>query len=217
MNIKIKSAKFLYSRTKFEETRQPEICMVGRSNAGKSSLINMLVGQKGLAKSSSTPGRTRLINYFEVELIGIVNDENINSKVILVDLPGYGYSKSSKADRELWNSMIDDYLSKADTLSQCFLLVDSRHSPMESDIQAAKYLYSKRLPFMIIGAKSDKLSKSQINNSASQIATGFRVGRDNIIMTSATTGIGRQELLTKIWGIGLVVDGGQEFDDKNIL
>jgi GTP-binding protein len=196
MKIRVKSARFVYSRTQFEDTEQVEICMVGRSNAGKSSLINMLVGQNGLAKSSSTPGRTRLINYFEV---GLTSDDGSVKSIMLVDLPGYGYAQASKSSRELWDGMIDNYLDNSTTLKMCLLLVDSRHDVMTSDKQASQYLYAKQIPFAILGAKSDKLPKSQVAASTTRLASGLKVGQDNIIMTSATTGLGRERLLDVLW------------------
>ena len=231
LNTKVKSCKFLYSRNKFEDSSLPEICMVGRSNAGKSSLINMLARQKNLAKSSSSPGRTRLINYFELNLqvdetndnlvddIGIVklSDRCENeleqqhkrvdlsgsasnaTKLLLVDLPGYGFSVASKSQREIWDGLIDTYLTQSSNLKMCFLLIDSRHSPMANDLHAAQYLYSLNVPFSIIGAKVDKLSKRQANQCVDTIANGFKVGRDNIAITSAITGQGRQALLDKIY------------------
>jgi len=257
INITVKSCDFLYSRTKFEPADIPEICMIGRSNAGKSSLINMLVGQKNLARSSSTPGRTRLINYFELVLKGTVLsdgtidvrldasdvssdnifDANINNhvdanidvnldiecsssdvienivsknvskgdmferRIMLVDLPGFGYSKASKIMHEIWDKMLDDYFSHSEMLAMCYMLVDSRHPPMQNDINAVQYLYKKNLSFTILGAKCDKLSKSQIGQSISQIATGLKVGRDNILMTSSETGMGKGQLLEQIWSL----------------
>ncbi|MDR3021650.1 MAG: ribosome biogenesis GTP-binding protein YihA/YsxC [Clostridiales bacterium] len=193
--IKAKSASFLYSRIQFENTSESEVAFIGRSNVGKSSLINMITGIKGLAKSSSTPGRTKLINYFELQ----ISDDVTTKKVYLVDLPGYGFAKTSKREREDWNKMIDNYLTNTHRLKLCLLLTDSRLTPMKSDILAANYLYALQLPFVIIGAKAEKFNKSKLMDSQNNISTSFKVGRDDIVMTSALSGMGKEALLQKIF------------------
>lgn len=165
-----------------------EICVVGRSNVGKSSFINMLAGQNKLAKTSSTPGRTRLINLF-----------NFNSdEFMLVDLPGYGYAEASKGQRQTWGELIEGYLETTQKLVQVFALVDARHPPTVQDIQMLKYLYHFQLPFTIVATKCDKLSKAELGRNISQIATSLMVGRDNIIGVSSTTKMNRDKIIERI-------------------
>ncbi|MFC2107718.1 ribosome biogenesis GTP-binding protein YihA/YsxC [Bacteroidota bacterium] len=153
----IKTADFLKSSPGIKdcpEKRLPEYSFIGRSNVGKSSLINLLVGNKRLAKISSTPGKTRLVNYF------IINED-----WYLVDLPGYGYAKSSKKSREKWGKMIHEYLLKRNTLVYTFILVDSRHKPQEIDMDFINWVGGSELPFVLVFTKCDKLSKTELNKN----------------------------------------------------
>ncbi len=153
----IKTAEFLKSSPGIKdcpEKRLPEYAFIGRSNVGKSSLINLLVGKKGLAKISSTPGKTQLINYFL-----------INNDWYLVDLPGYGYAKSSKKAREKWGIMIHEYLIKRNTLICTFILIDSRHRPQEKDIDFINWVGASELPFALVFTKCDKISKSELDKN----------------------------------------------------
>ncbi len=150
----IKSAKFIISSPEVAgcpEPNLPEYSFIGRSNVGKSSLINMLSGNKKLAKTSSTPGKTQLINHF------LINDE-----WYLVDLPGYGYAKSSKTDREKWGQMIHKYLMKRENLLCTFILIDSRHEPQKNDLEFIEWFGVNQLPFVLIFTKSDKISKEKL-------------------------------------------------------
>ena len=165
----------------------PEICVAGRSNVGKSSLINMLCSQKKLAKTSQTPGRTRLLNLF-----------NISDKFILVDLPGYGYAKAPKSEIEKWSRLTDDYFTKTTKLVHTLCLVDLRHEPSALDKQMVSYLYSKQQPFTIVATKADKLSRSQQHVMRGKLATSLLIGTDNIILTSASDGQGREQVLDRI-------------------
>ena len=164
-----------------------QIAFVGRSNVGKSSLINMLCNQKKLAKASSTPGRTRLINYFL-----------INSKFYFVDLPGYGYAQASKTEAYGWQSLIEPYLINNDKLKLVCMLVDSRITPTEQDKQMFDYLAYYQLPFIIIATKSDKLSKAQLNKAKVNIANTFGVGIENIYPVSNETRDGKDKVLSAI-------------------
>ena len=164
-----------------------QIAFVGRSNVGKSSLINMLCNQKKLAKASSMPGRTRLINYFL-----------INNKFYFVDLPGYGYAQASKTEAYGWQSLIEPYLMQNDKLKLVCMLVDSRINPTEQDKQMFEYLAYYQLPFIIIATKSDKLSKAQLNKSKTNIANAFGVGVQNIYPVSNETRDGKERLLSAI-------------------
>ena len=151
MSKTIKTARFLISSPdvgKCPPPEKPEYAFIGRSNVGKSSLINMLCNSKNLAKTSSTPGKTQLINHF------IINDT-----WYLVDLPGYGYSKTSKTKREQFEKMIVDYVCKRENLMCLFVLIDSRHEPLKIDLNFMEMLGNKGVPFAIAFTKSDKISK----------------------------------------------------------
>ena len=164
-----------------------QVAFVGRSNVGKSSLINMLTNQKKLAKASSTPGRTRLINYFL-----------INNKIYFVDLPGYGFAQASKKEVYGWQSLIEPYLMNNDKLKLVCMLVDSRIKPTEQDKQMFDYLAYYGVPFVIVATKSDKLSKAQLNRQKIVIANQLGVGVDNVCAVSNETKDGKDKLLTII-------------------
>ncbi len=168
----------------------PEICVAGRSNVGKSTFINMLAGQSKLARTSSTPGRTRLINIFDFN----------NGMFRLADLPGYGYALVSKSDREAWGALMEGYLQYSPNLRHTLLLVDSRHLPTRQDEEMTEYLYYYRMPFTVIATKCDKLKKSALSRNISDIASALKIGRDNIIAVDAS-GTGRDSVLNKIESI----------------
>lgn len=189
--MQIKNAEFITSIAKPEKYLEvsltyncPEICVVGRSNVGKSSFINMITKRRKLAKTSSTPGRTRLINLF-----------NINDGVFyLVDLPGYGYAKASKDNKKEWDALIGGYIETSKKLKHVLVLVDSRHEPSKLDVLMVEYLYFYRLPFTVIATKSDKLSKAELGRNIQKIAATLKIGRDNIIPISSETGNGRDDV-----------------------
>ncbi len=168
----------------------PEICVAGRSNVGKSTFINMLAGQSKLARTSSTPGRTRLINIFDFN----------NGMFRLADLPGYGYALASKSDREDWGALMEGYLQYSPNLRHTLLLVDSRHLPTRQDEEMTEYLYYYRMPFTVVATKCDKLKKSALSRNISDIASALKIGRDNIIAVDAS-GAGRDAVLNKIESI----------------
>lgn len=161
-----------------------QVAFVGRSNVGKSSLINMLTNQKKLAKASSTPGRTRLINYFM-----------INNKFYFVDLPGYGFAQASKKEVYGWQSLIEPYLMNNDKLKLVCMLVDARITPTIQDKQMFDYLAYYNVPFLIVATKSDKLSRAQLNRSKLNIANTLGVGVDNVVCVSNETKDGKDKLL----------------------
>lgn len=165
----------------------PEICVVGRSNVGKSSFINFIAGTK-IALTSAQPGRTRLINVFSV------NDGLFN----IIDLPGYGFAKAPKSERERWGAMIEGYLTNSKNLKQVFSLVDIRHDPTELDKKMLAYLYHFGLPFTVIATKADKISKAQRAKNIMNISTALGVGRDNIIVVSSETGESLQAVTDRI-------------------
>ena len=150
----IKTVEFIKSSTKLSEcpdTQKPEYAFIGRSNVGKSSLINMLTSRKNLAKTSSTPGKTQLINHFLVE-------ENW----YLVDLPGYGWAKTSQTNKLEWKKMIENYLIHRPSLANVFVLIDIRHEPQKNDLSFIQWIGKNAIPFSIIFTKSDKLKKQKI-------------------------------------------------------
>lgn len=166
----------------------PEICVAGRSNVGKSSFINMLTCRKKLAKTSSTPGRTRLLNLFDID----------SGRFVLVDLPGYGYAKAPKSEIEKWNRLTDGYFRTTEKLIHTLALVDIRHEPNEADKQMINYLYETGRPFTVIATKADKLSRAQADRARRAVASALRIGADNVIATSALSGVGREEVTARI-------------------
>lgn len=172
------NAKFIKSASKkeeFIEDELPQIALVGRSNVGKSSIINMLTNNSKMAKTSSTPGRTRLVNYF-----------NINNQFYLVDLPGYGFAKTSKSTTSTWDNIMNDYFVENPKLKAVMLLLDCRIMPTELDKQMLDYLAENEIPAIIILTKIDKISRSELNNTINKISRDIRFNKDLIIPTSAT-------------------------------
>ena len=188
--MKIKSADFVISNTdidKCPKERIPEYAFIGRSNVGKSSLINMLTGRKSLAKTSGKPGKTQLINHFK-----------INDNWFLVDLPGYGYAKVSKKNRSIFAKFIYEYLEKRENLICTFVLVDSRHEPQKIDMLFMEWLGQNQIPFVIIFTKMDKLSSSQLNKNIAKYKTEMLKTWEDIPQTfrsSAESGLGKSEIL----------------------
>ena len=187
----IKQAKFVVSvadKKNIPNFNVPEIAIAGKSNVGKSSLINYLTNQKKLAKTSSEPGRTRLLNYFEIN----------NGEYYFVDLPGYGFAKVSKTEKAKWGDLIETYLSTSPNLKNVFVLVDIRHEPTQDDLIMIDYLYKTGTPFTIIATKADKLSKQQIRKALVTISSTTGVGVDNVIVTSVQARIGKEQVENRI-------------------
>ncbi|MEE9439405.1 MAG: ribosome biogenesis GTP-binding protein YihA/YsxC [Saprospiraceae bacterium] len=191
--MKLKEVNFVGS---FEHEFQcpkdikPEYAFIGRSNVGKSSLINMLCNRKGIAKVSNTPGKTQTINYFNV-------DENWH----LVDLPGYGYAKISKKMRAKWEKMIERYLVTRGQLQCVFVLIDSRHTLQTIDIEFMNWLGDRRVPFVIVYTKIDKLTKKQVEKNIDKIQNGIKQFWNDLptqFITSAEKAIGREDILSFI-------------------
>ena len=174
----------------------PEIVFVGRSNVGKSSLINSLTRRKSLARTSGTPGKTQTINFFRVELK--TSDDDIRRALYLVDLPGYGYAKTSKTNRRLWAKFIDEYLSSRRDIKFVCQLIDMRHPPMESDLKSFASLVEKNLPVLIVATKSDKLGKTELQKHLDAIQNALGVDAESILPYSAVKNEGRSELLDVI-------------------
>ncbi len=188
--MQIKSTKFVISSPdiqKCPEPNLPEYAFIGRSNVGKSSLINMLTDNKKLAKISGTPGKTQLINHFL-----------INDKWYLVDLPGYGFAKSSKKAREKWGLMIKKYLVKRKNLLCIFILIDSRLSPQKADIDFINWIGINKLPFMIIFTKTDKLKKIQLTQNINLFKNRLLENWEELpqfFISSAKTKSGKENIL----------------------
>ena len=186
--MKITSAEFLKSALKeadWPHDNVPEIAFLGRSNVGKSSLINSLLGVRGLARTSSTPGRTQLLNFFL-----------INSKFRVVDLPGYGYAKAPKEVRAEWSSAAEEYLAKREQLVLSIHIVDSRHEPSKQDLQLHEWLVHHHKPHLIVATKSDKLSKNELSRNVKRAAHAFK--SDNLLIYSSTKREGRDRLWSAI-------------------
>ncbi len=185
-NVRFINAKFIKSASKKAEfivDELPQIAIVGRSNVGKSSLINMLTDNSKMAKTSSTPGRTRLVNYF-----------NINNQFYLVDLPGYGFHKAGKNIASAWDSVMNDYFVENQNLKLVFVLLDSRIQPTELDKQMLDYLATNELPAVLILTKTDKISRSELNMQISKISNELRFNKTHIIATSAEKKQGKERV-----------------------
>ncbi len=187
----IKNAKFITSVADGKallDTGKTEIAVAGRSNVGKSSFINFLCNNGKLARTSSEPGRTRLLNYFEIN----------GGEFFIVDLPGYGYAKVSKGEKEKWGSMIESYLTGSKNLKNVFVLLDSRHEPTGDDKMLVNFHFSYQIPFTIIATKADKLSRQEQQKNKQMIASTMGVGVGNVIMTSSLAKSGKDEVLARI-------------------
>jgi len=186
--MKITSAEFLksaFAEADWPRDSIPEIAFLGRSNVGKSSLMNSLLGVRGLARTSSTPGRTQALNFFV-----------INRKFRFVDLPGYGYARAPKAVKQKWSEAANNYLAKREQLVLSIHIVDSRHEPTKNDLQLQDWLKHYQRSNLIVATKSDKLSNNELRHNIARLIQAFE-STDPIIY-SATTGRGREELWSAI-------------------
>jgi GTP-binding protein len=186
--MKVISADFVksaFERSHWVDDGKPQIAFVGRSNVGKSSLINSLLLRKSLARTSNTPGRTQSINFF-----------SINEVMYFADLPGYGYAKVSKTMRSDWGKMAEEYLERFTSLALCVQLIDARHKPTTLDIQLNEWLEHYDKPHIVAATKADKLSANDLRKSLNVIQQTFE--RTRVIPYSSHTGRGRDELWAEI-------------------
>ena len=198
----IKSAAFLQSNTKIDKlpaANKPEYAFIGRSNVGKSSLINMLTNRKQLAKTSSTPGKTITINHFL-----------INENWYLVDLPGYGFAQRSKKDREAWKKMLDDYIKNRKNLVSMFVLVDSRIEPQKIDLEFINHLGELQMPFSIIFTKVDKIKDTELQHKQQAYKEKRAEESEempNTLITSSEKEVGKDDVLNYIDGLNEQLKG----------
>ncbi len=179
--------------TKAPKDRIPEYAFIGRSNVGKSSLINMLMERKDLAKISGKPGKTQLINHFK-----------INDEWFLVDLPGYGYAQVSKKKRTIFQYFIENYFKERQQLVCTFVLIDSRHDPQKIDLEFMQFLGEQQIPFCIVFTKADKLSSSKLNKQITSYKKKLLQHWESLptsFITSSSSGFGRDEFLNFIDGV----------------
>ncbi|BDB03063.1 ribosome biogenesis GTP-binding protein YihA/YsxC [Clostridium botulinum] len=191
MEMEIKKAEFVISAVKrgqYPEDGRPEIAFVGRSNVGKSTLINTLTNRRKLVKVSSTPGKTRLINFFL-----------INDNMYFVDLPGYGYAKVSKKEKENWGYIMEQYLVERNQLKKIVLLVDSRHKPTSDDINMYNWIKHYNYEVLVVGTKLDKLKRNDINKNKKIIRGTLKMDKDDkILLISSLSKEGKEEVLEQI-------------------
>jgi GTP-binding protein len=191
--MNITEAEFICSNSEYKKCPvpdMPEFAFIGRSNVGKSSLINMLVSRKGLAKTSGTPGKTQLINHFL-----------INKSWYLVDLPGYGFAKTSQATRQKWEKMIGNYLKNRENLINTFVLIDARHEPQKIDLEFMTWMAEKGLPFSIVFTKSDKLTKNELASSMNTYRKKMLEQWEEMprsFISSSESSLGKKEMLAYI-------------------
>ena len=186
---KIFFEKSIFQLSDLLKHKLPEVILCGRSNVGKSSFINSLFNKKDLARTSSTPGKTRSINYY-----------NIDEVFYLIDLPGYGYAKTSKTEREKWGKIISDFILKSVNIQLAIHLIDSRHKPTELDIKLNEMLNYAGLPYIVLLTKADKLKQSDYNRAVKNLYSTFPelILNENLFFYSSTKGKGRKEILKRL-------------------
>ena len=190
MAINFNKAEFVLSAVKastFIRDGKPQVTFAGRSNVGKSSVINRLLGRKNFARVGATPGKTNQINYFDID-----------GKVYFTDLPGYGFARVSREEKQKWALLIDDYLLNEEMLCHVLFLVDIRHEPTADDAEMYNFLVRRNLPFTVVATKSDKLPKSQIKNRIRHLAAVFKLGEADILPVSGLLKTGKEAVLDKI-------------------
>ena len=204
MGVNLQRAEFVLSAVspeKFIQDGLPQVAFAGRSNVGKSSVINRLLNRKNFARVGAAPGKTVHVNYF-----------NIDGAFYLVDLPGYGYAKVSKAERDRWGKLMEDYFARPDLLTLGVMIVDARHKPTADDCTMAEWFKETGRPRIIVANKLDKLKKSEIEGNLQVIRDTLELGEeDRLVPFSAEKGTGRDELLQAILTGILPSPGGHSF------
>lgn len=187
----------------YPTTNYPEIAFVGRSNVGKSSLTNTLINRKSFARTSSQPGKTQTLNFYNVE-----------DEVYFVDVPGYGYAKVSKTEREKWGFMIEEYLSDREQLKGVISLVDARHTPSEDDVNMYNWLMYYNIPVLVVATKADKIARGKWNKAESTIkkALNFDSSKSDLLMFSSVTKNGKDE----VWQWIEAHMGPDEVDEERV-
>ncbi len=196
--MNITSGQYIASAVRIDqypEGELHEIAFMGRSNVGKSSLINSLSRRNGLARTSGSPGKTQTLNFYK--LMAKLSDTD-KRDFFLVDLPGYGYARTGKSNRQRWAKFIEEYLLKSPRLQLVCQLIDIRHDPMESDISAYNWLIENDVPVQVIATKADKLNRMAVKKNVEVIRKGLGMKGDHIIAYSSEKGLGRPELLDVI-------------------
>lgn len=199
--MQIKSAVYIISSPEYEKCPfpdKPEFAFIGRSNVGKSSLINMLCNNDKLAKTSASPGKTQLINHFEILAS---SDKGLQFKWFLVDLPGYGFATVSQSSRRRWEQMIENYLRKRENLSMVFVLIDSRHSPQKIDLAFLENLKGWKIPFCLVFTKSDKENQRTVSKNIREFLEAMKKTWQFLpqqFVTSAVKKTGRDKILQHI-------------------
>lgn len=198
--MQINNAKFITSAaspSQFIKSEKPIIAVVGKSNVGKSSFINALAGMKKLARTSDTPGRTRLVNYFDF------------GEFILADLPGYGYAKVSKAEKDKWADTMEKFFAYKTAYDYVLSLVDIRHDPTADDITMINFLHSSAIAFTVIATKTDKVSRMQVKQRIKAIANRFALTENDVYGISSETKAGKEEILSKLDSVTAVIKGNK--------
>lgn len=188
--MKIKEAKFVGSaagKKQYIDDDLPEIAVVGRSNVGKSSLINMLVGRKNLVKTSATPGKTQLVNFFEVD-----------RQFRIVDLPGYGFANVSKSTKQSWAKLVGEYLGSRENLLEVMMLVDIRHEPTQDDLHMMQWIRGTGYRGILVATKADKLSKMNQSKQAASILRKLNAEEEELTVTSSESRLGKYELWDRL-------------------
>ena len=202
----IKDAKFMLSaadRKGFIRPEKPMIAVCGKSNVGKSSFINALANRKKLAKTSAELGRTRLVNYFDF------------GQFVLADLPGYGFARVSKAEKQKWARLLEDFFAEKENIAHVFALADIRHDPTADDITMIEFLYYHRIPFTIVATKADKLPKTRVKEHVRAIASEFKTGEGNVVAFSSETGRGKEDVLSLLDRILLLSEQNEEPEEAD--
>ena len=201
--MQLKKAQYLVSSPSYEKCpapTQPEYAFIGRSNVGKSSLINMLTNNDKLAKTSNSPGKTQMINHFEIKSVAKAGDTE-ETKWFLVDLPGYGFAKISQSSRRRWEQMIENYLRKRENLVNVFVLLDSRHTPQKLDLDFIKNLELWRVPYTLVFTKADKEKQAVVSKNVKSFLEELRQSQQFLpqhFVTSSAKKMGRDKILKLI-------------------